>query len=260
MRLKQIIKMLEELCPPGFAMSWDNVGLLVGRSDKEVSTIALALDATTEVIEQAAEQGADLILTHHPLLFSGVRNVTDSDYVGRRILYLIRHDISCYAMHTNFDVLGMADAAADLINLTDREVLEVTYEDEISVDGIGRIGSLIEPMKLSEFAEKVAGAFEIDHVRYYGDPDQMVVTCAILPGSGKGEIDLAVKANADVYVTGDISHHDGIDAVEKGIAVIDAGHYGIEKIFVPYMKEYLEREMPEIRIISCDQGAPYLET
>ena len=98
------------------------------------------------------------------------------------------------------------------------------------------------------------------HVRYYGDPDQMVVTCAILPGSGKGEIDLAVKANADVYVTGDISHHDGIDAVEKGIAVIDAGHYGIEKIFVPYMKEYLEREMPEIRIISCDQGAPFLET
>ena len=77
---------------------------------------------------------------------------------------------------------------------------------------------------------------------------------------GEGEIDLAVKANADVYVTGDISHHDGIDAVEKGIAVIDAGHYGIEKIFVPYMKEYLEREMPEIRIISCDQGAPFLET
>ena len=78
MRLKQIIKMLEELCPTGFAMSWDNVGLLVGSSDKEVSTIALALDATSEVIEQAAEQGADLILTHHPLLFSGVRNITDS--------------------------------------------------------------------------------------------------------------------------------------------------------------------------------------
>ena len=260
MRVKQIMQMLEELCPGSFAMSWDNVGLLVGRSDKEVKTIALALDATSEVIGQAVKLGADMLITHHPLLFSGVKNVTDSDYVGRRVLDLVRHDIACYAMHTNFDVLGMADAAADLLNLTDREVLEVTYEDEISVDGIGRVGSLMEPMKLAEFAAKVAECFEIEHVRYYGDPEQMLVTCAILPGSGKGEINLAVKANADVYVTGDIAHHDGIDAVEKGIAVVDAGHYGVEKIFIPYMKEYLEREVPGIRVISCDQGAPFLET
>ena len=260
MRLKEIMQMLEELCPASFAMSWDNVGLLVGHRDKEVRTIALALDATSEVIDSAVKQGADLILTHHPILFSGIKHVTDSDYVGKRILDLIQNDICCYAMHTNFDVLGMADAAADLLNLLDREVLEVTYEDEISVDGIGRIGSLQDPMKLSEFAAKVAEVFEIDHVRYYGDPEEMLVTCAILPGSGKGEIDLAVKAGADVYVTGDISHHDGIDAVEKGIAVIDAGHYGVEKIFIPYMKEYLEREMPQIRIISCDAGAPFHET
>ena len=260
MKLKQITNMLEELCPKSFAMSWDNVGLLVGRRDKEVSTIALALDATSEVIDCAISQGADMILTHHPMIFGGVKKITDSDYVGMRILKLVRNDISCYAMHTNFDVLGMADAAADLLNLTDREVLEVTYEDEISVDGIGRIGALMEPMKLAEFSARVAEVFGIEHVRYYGDPEQMLVTCAILPGSGKGEIDLAVKAGADVYVTGDISHHDGIDAVEKGLAVIDAGHYGIEKIFIPYMKEYLEREMPEIRIISCDRGAPFHET
>ena len=163
-------------------------------------------------------------------------------------------------MHTNFDVLGMADAAADMMRLTDREVLEVTFEDDISVEGIGRIGMLPEPMKLSEYAQKVGEIFKIGHVRYYGDPDQILVTCAILPGSGKSEIDLAVKSGADVYITGDISHHDGIDAVEKGIAVIDAGHYGIEKLFIPYMKEYLEREAPELTIISCDAGAPFMET
>lgn len=260
MKLKQIMQMLEELCPASFAMSWDNVGLLVGRSDKEVHTIALALDATSEVIAQAKSYGADLLLTHHPLLFSGIKKITDSDYLGKRILDLIGSDLCCYAMHTNFDVLGMADAAADMLHLSDREVLEVTYEDDISVEGIGRVGTLLEPVKLSELAGKVAEVFEIEHVRYYGDPDQLMVTCAILPGSGKGEIDLAVKAGADVYITGDISHHDGIDAVEKGIAVIDAGHYGVEKIFIPYMKEYLEREVPEIRIISCDAGAPFMET
>ena len=260
MKLKQIMQMLEELCPASFAMSWDNVGLLVGRSDKEVHTIALALDATSEVIAQAKSYGADLLLTHHPLLFSGIKKITDSDYLGKRILDLIGSDLCCYAMHTNFDVLGMADAAADMLHLSDREVLEITYEDDISVEGIGRVGALLEPVKLSELAGKVAEVFEIEHVRYYGDPDQLMVTCAILPGSGKSEIDLAVKAGADVYITGDISHHDGIDAVEKGIAVIDAGHYGIEKIFIPYMKEYLEREVPEIRIVSCDAGAPFMET
>ena len=260
MKLKEIMHMLEELCPRSFAMSWDNAGLQVGYSDKEVHTIALALDATSEVIAQAKSYGADLLLTHHPLLFSGIKKITDSDYLGKRILDLISSDLCCYAMHTNFDVLGMADAAADMLHLSDREVLEITYEDDISVEGIGRVGALLEPVKLSELAGKVAEVFEIEHVRYYGDPDQLMVTCAILPGSGKSEIDLAVKAGADVYITGDISHHDGIDAVEKGIAVIDAGHYGIEKIFIPYMKEYLEREVPEIRIVSCDAGAPFMET
>ena len=143
MKLKEIMQMLEELCPRSFAMSWDNVGLQVGYSDKEVETIALALDATSEVIESAAISGADLLLTHHPLLFGGIKNITDSNYLGKRIIDLIRNDICCYAIHTNFDVLGMADAAADMLHLSDREVLEVTYEDDISVEGIGRIGTLL---------------------------------------------------------------------------------------------------------------------
>ena len=260
MKLKEIMRILDEFCPPGFAMSWDNVGLQVGRADKEVQTIALALDATSEVIAEAVRQGADLILTHHPLLFGGIKQVTDSNYVGRRVLELAMHDIACFSMHTNFDVLGMGDAAADLMKLSDREVLEVTFEDDISVEGLGRTGSLIEPMKLSEVAEKTAEVFGISHVRYYGAPDEMIVTCAILPGAGHGEIDIALKSGADVLITGDISHHDGLDAVEKGIAVIDAGHYGIEKIFIPYMREYLEREIPQIRILSCDMGAPFRET
>ena len=123
MKLKEIMQLLEEFCPRSFAMSWDNVGLQVGYADKEVKTIALAVDATSEVIAEAASHGADLILTHHPLLFGGVKRITDSDYVGSRVLNLLRQDICCYAMHTNFDVLGMADASADLLQLMDREVL-----------------------------------------------------------------------------------------------------------------------------------------
>ena len=132
MILSEIIALLREFCPDTFAMSWDNVGLQCGRTDKEVKRIALALDATSEVIERAISLQADLLLTHHPLLFGGVKRVTDEDYTGKRILRLIQADMACYSMHTNFDVLGMGDAAADLLQLTNREVLEVTYEVGVS--------------------------------------------------------------------------------------------------------------------------------
>ena len=257
MKLKEIMRMLDEFCPPGFAMSWDNVGLQVGRADKEVQTIALALDATSEVIAEAVRQGADLILTHHPLLFGGIKQVTDSNYVGRRVLELAMHDIACFSMHTNFDVLGMGDAAADLMKLSDREVLEVTYEDEVSKEGIGRIGRLPEHMKLDDFAALVRDAFRLESVRVYGNPSDTIVTAAVLPGSGKDEIDLAAEAGADVMVTGDVNHHAGLDALEKGIAVIDAGHYGVEKIFVPYMEDYLRRNYPELEILRAPESEPF---
>ena len=153
MKLKDVISQLEELCPPQFAMSWDNSGLQTGRYEQEVLTVCLAVDATTPVIEYAVREGADLLITHHPLLFSGIKSIHDRDFVGRRIIDLIRNDIACYAMHTNFDVMGMADAAADLLRLKDREVLEKTYEDDVSQEGIGRTGKLTEHMKLDDFAD-----------------------------------------------------------------------------------------------------------
>ena len=129
-----IIDMLEELSPREYAEKWDNVGLLVGREDKEVNTVYIALDATDEVIDAAIECEADMLITHHPMIFSPLKRVCADDFIGRRILKLSKYDISYYAMHTNFDVMGMADAAADEIDLVDRDVLDVTYEDEIGVE------------------------------------------------------------------------------------------------------------------------------
>lgn len=259
MRLSEVIENLERFCPGSFAEKWDNPGLQVGNSTQEIKCVLLALDATSEVIEQAKEMEADLILTHHPLLFHGIQHVSNDDYVGKRILFLAENRIACYAMHTNFDVLGMADAAADELRLVDREVLQVTFEDEVSREGIGRIGKLPEYMKLEELAQRIREVFRIPTVRCYGQPDEPVVTAAILPGAGSGEIDLAVSGGADVMITGDVSHHTGIDALEKGIAVIDAGHYGVEKLFMPYMKEYFHREMPEIRVLCAAEKEPFFQ-
>ena len=148
MRCSEIIERLENLSPLSFAEDWDNIGLLAGRRDKEVKSIYIALDATDEVIEDAIRQEADMLLTHHPLIFTKLNRIDTDHFIGRRLFKLIQNDISYYAMHTNFDVMGMADAAADELSLQDRQVLELTYEDDISKEGIGRFGRLKEQMSL----------------------------------------------------------------------------------------------------------------
>ena len=113
MKCFEIIEQLELHSPASYAEEWDNIGLLVGRRDKEVKTIYIALDATDDVIEEAVSLGADMLLTHHPLIFRKMSRITTDDFIGRRVYKLMRNDISYFAMHTNFDVMGMADAAAD---------------------------------------------------------------------------------------------------------------------------------------------------
>lgn len=258
MRLGDIIARLEQLSPPSYAEDWDNVGLLVGRRDKEVSTVYIALDAEKELIEEAIRLQADLILTHHPMIFRAIKRVSDDDFIGERIVKLLRYDISYYAMHTNFDVMGMADAAADALQLTERRVLDVTFEDELSEEGIGRTGRLPAPMELKACAQLVKSAFDVPDVRVYGDLSRLTETVAVCPGSGKSVIDTAIKKKTDVLITGDIDYHEAIDAVAQGLAIIDAGHYGIEKLFIPYMRDYLTRELPTLNIHTARVKEPFV--
>ena len=248
MRCEDIINRLEDLSPIKYAEDWDNVGLLLGRREKDIDNIYVAIDATEDVIDRAITLGADMIITHHPMIFSPIKKINSDDFIGRRILRLIKHDIALYAMHTNFDVMGMADAAADELKLKKCSVLSVTYEDDISKEGFGRVGRLPSVMTLEECAEYVKECFKLDHVTVYGDIENMVETAAILPGSGKSMAGDVIKAGADVFITGDIGHHDGIDLVASHVMVIDAGHFGVEKLFVPYIKEYLLRQFPNLTV------------
>ena len=257
MRCEEVIAKLEELSPLSYAESWDNPGLQAGRRDKEIRNVYIALDATTQVIEDAIRCHADLLLTHHPLIFKGIRHVSSDDFVGRRIMKLLQNDMCYYAMHTNFDVMGMADAAADILCLKNRQVLDITFEDEISKEGFGRFGYLPQIMTIRECAAYVKQAFGIEWVKVFGDPDLEVEKAAICPGSGKSMIGSALEKGADLYITGDIDHHDGIDALERGLAVIDAGHFGLEQIFVPYMEEYMNREMGELKITVEKPCSPF---
>lgn len=253
MTCKEIMEKLEERWNPSYALEWDNVGLLVGREDKEIKKVFTALDATEETIAQALEFGADLLITHHPMLFSPVKKVTSADFIGRRLLTMIQADLCYYAMHTNFDVKGMAQLNQECLGLAECEVLEETAPGE----GIGRVGVLDAPMDLKTFAEKVRNDFEIPDVRMYGDPAKSVCRVAVSSGSGKSMIRGAIAKGADVIVTGDVDYHSAIDAVAQGITVIDAGHYGTEYAFIAYMKQELEAMFPELEVGSARVHHPY---
>ena len=136
MQCREIIKALDELAPRAYACDWDNPGFLAGRADKEVKTILVALDATDEVIDQALRIHADMIVTHHPLIFRALKQVNDEQFISRRIVRMIQADISYFAMHTNFDIAPgcMADLASEKIGLNAEVPLEITVQNEHGAD------------------------------------------------------------------------------------------------------------------------------
>lgn len=247
MRCSEIIGRLGALAPESCACEWDNPGLLAGRHDKEVKRIYIALDATDEVVERAISQKADMLLTHHPLIFKAIKQVNDQNFITRRLVRLIQADISYYAMHTNFDAAPgcMADLAAARLGLKDCAPLELMGEMKEQPYGIGKVGVLKQPVELEMLARRVKEKFGLPFAVVYGqnrvpDPVSRVAVC---PGAGGSVTETALKAGAQVLVTGDISHHQGIDCVARGMAIIDAGHYGLEHIFIDYMAGFLRDEL-----------------
>ncbi|MDR2888254.1 MAG: Nif3-like dinuclear metal center hexameric protein [Lachnospiraceae bacterium] len=248
MKCTEIIKKLEQLFPPALAETYDNVGLLAGRPDKEIKRIYLAVDPTDAVVDDALLKQADLLLTHHPLIFRPMKRIVTDDFIGRRVYTLIRNDICYYALHTNYDTVEMADAAAMMLDLQERRVLKPAAHPETQ-EGIGRIGRLPQRMTLRECAQLVKERFDLPTVRIYGDQDQTVEWAAISPGSGRSVLQAAVSSPANLLITGDIDHHDGLDCMAQGLPLIDAGHLGLEKIFVPNMREFFRRELPEMKLL-----------
>ncbi len=254
MLCQDIINILEQQSPTEYALAWDNVGLLVGRRDKDVKKIMLAVDATLAVCEKAVLDGVDMIVTHHPMIFSGVKRINTDTALGKKIMLLAKNDIACYAMHTNFDTIGgMAKLASEILGLKSLEVLEETIDGE----GIGRIGCIGTPITVSCLAEKVKKKFGLENVIIYGNIDRSVNRIAVCPGSGKSVIDISIKKKAECLITGDIGHHDGIDAVDDGLVIIDASHYGVEKIFMNYMRDYLSSICGGVEIQTADVGVPF---
>ncbi len=255
MLCKDIMNIIEYTYPKHAALEWDNVGLLVGRTEKEVKKIYVALDATDEVIDAAIEAEADMLVTHHPLIFSPLKTITDEYFIGNRVVKLLQHDISYYAMHTNYDVVGMGVLSGKLLGLKEDDIFDVT--DTENNRGIGRIGNLEHKMSLEECCELVKRIFKLESVRLFGKKDTVVERTAIVPGSGNKMAGIAIAKGAEVLITGDIDHHSGIDAVAQGLFVIDAGHYGLEHIFIEDMSDYLQKNLENVVVEKAEMIHPF---
>lgn len=260
-KVSDIIDAMERLAPPALAENWDNVGLMTGDRDQRVTTVFVCLDVTSDNVRRAAECGADLIISHHPLIFTPLRRIVEQDITGSILRNLIRNDISVYSAHTNLDHAdgGMNDALAARLDLTEvRRFSESECVDETGAPllNIGRVGTLSAPMEMADFADMVRDSLGCRSLRYVGAPEDIVKTVAVCSGAGGDGIYSAYHAGADVYVTSDIRHHEAQLAFELGINLIDAGHFETEHIVCALLASYLESAFPELNVIPSD-APPY---
>lgn len=240
MTVKEIYDKLNLLAPFDTICEPDNVGLLVGRRDAEVQRVLVSLDATPSVIEEAKTIGAQLIVTHHPVLFKPLTALTDEDYDASRALALAEAGIALIAMHTNLDIAagGVNDCLAARLGLIDVETLP-------GGDGVLRYGEIEQPADLAEFAAFVRDALGANGVRY-SDAGLPVRRVAVGGGACADYIEAARDAGCDTLVLGDCAYHRFLYSREQGINIVDAGHFSTEDVVCKALIEFFITEMPEV--------------
>lgn len=253
LKVKDIIGNLEKKYPKANAESWDNVGLIVGKLNQEVRKVQVSLDATNEAIENAIKNNADLIITHHPMIFKPVKTITTMDNLGRKIIKLIENNKSLYAMHTNLDSSkdGLNDYILNLLEVENSKIIDVNeFDNEV---GIGRLYTLSKEMNIDEYATFVKNSLKIKNIRIISENREKIIKkVALINGSGMSYWRKVKSLGADLFITGDIGYHDALDAKEAGINVFDIGHFESENCFVELLRKDIEGM--GIEIITFNDG------
>jgi dinuclear metal center YbgI/SA1388 family protein len=238
--LGQLMLAVEELWPESLAEAWDEVGLVAGHPSADVTRVMFAVDPTLEVIDEAIEWGAELLITHHPLLLRGVTSVAANTPKGRAVHRLIESGTALLTVHTNGDsaVGGVSDVLADALGLENVSPL-TPAADGLPEEGIGRVGDLNESMTLGDFAARVFGILPsvAGGVRVSGDKDGLVQRVAVCGGAGDSLFDEVRATNADLYITADLRHHPASEAREAAVNgrpyLIDVSHFASEWLWLP---------------------------
>ena len=254
--VNDILNYLNTIAPPYMKEDWDNVGLLCGSYNQPVTKVLMALDPFEHVCREAEEIGADLLITHHPLIFVAPHSITDASSVGRSILQLSRAGISAINAHTNLDCApgGVNDVLAQRLGLNNIHVLNPRGTDANGAPwGLLRAGNVTE-QPLDAFITVVKNALECEGIRFVNG-GRPVCKVAVGGGSCGSELRSAYDAGCDTFVTADIKYNQFWDATELGINLIDAGHFHTENPVVAVLAEKLQNTFPEIEVIQSKTHA-----
>ena len=245
--VREIASYLEERVPSSLQLDFDNVGLLCGFPEREVSRILVVLDITLEAIEEAQTLNAELIVSHHPVIFTPLRTVCDDAPDARRVIALLRGGLSAICLHTNLDALegGVNTALANAVGAEDMEYLP----------DIGCFCRLPEKMPLSDFLAQTRTALSAPDMRFY-DAGRPVEQLALCGGAGGDILYEAAKRGCDTVLTGEVKHHQWIDGAELGLNIIEGGHFATENVVTPPLAEMLRQGFPELDVcLSRLQGS-----
>ena len=244
MKVKDIIKVIEDFAPLSIQEGWDNSGLCVGSPEDEVTSVLLALDCTPELVDEAVACGADMIVTHHPLIFSGLKKISPEDMVGEAVIKAIRAGISIYAAHTSADKVleGVSGAMAAKLGLVNVTVLDEDGEGT----GLGAVGDLPQPMTAEQAVAFVKDRFALKAMKTSRPSDGMISRVAMCGGSGGSLIKAARKAGAQLYISGDISYHNFFTS--DGFMIMDIGHYESEIEIVDILFSLIKKNFPTFAV------------
>ena len=241
MRIKDITSALEAFAPLRLQEEWDNSGLIIGCGEDQATGVMLGFDCTPELIDEAADKGCNLVVTHHPLIYKGVRRISSKEPVGAAIVRAIQRGVAVYAAHTTADKVlpGVSGAMARKLDLQDIQVL--SQEEDGSV-GFGCIGNLPVPMTGQEALAYVKEKFGVSVIRSTRPLETPIRRVAVMGGSGGSYSMLAMDKGAQLYITADISYHNFF--TPEGFMVMDIGHFESEVEIVDIFLSEIRKKFP----------------
>lgn len=245
--VEQVLKFLGTIAPMNTAESYDNVGLLVGSGADEVTGVCTCLDITNEIIDEAAKKNANLIVSHHPVIFDPLKKVA----AGTPVYNLIKNGISAICIHTNFDMCegGVNDALIELLGFESCGVLEAVSPNGL---GFGAVCDLSFGFTAKGLAEHCKNALFLESVKYSSASKNEIHRVAVCSGSGGSFMQAAIEKGCQALITGDIKHNLWVEAQNSGFVLIDAGHYGTEKCASHRLAALLSRAFAEVAVFSAE--------
>lgn len=253
MYVKDITGAIEEFAPLGIQENWDNSGLCIGSPSAEVTSVTIGLDCTPELVDEAIRTGSDMIVTHHPLIFSGLKKISPDDPVGLAVIKAIRAGINVYAAHTNADKVlpGVSGAMAERLGLGNVRILD---EEDGGV-GLGVIGEWAEPKTAGEAVAFVKERFGLKSLRTSRPADVPISRVAMCGGAGSSLIGKARSAGAQLYLCGDVSyHHFFMQTVKNDFMIMDIGHYESERDIVETLFSLIKKKFPNFAVRIADNS------